>query len=51
MLIAAYGKTEKHAIVRAKESIEKVGGKILGVVINKVPNNSKSYYYYNYDYK
>jgi capsular exopolysaccharide synthesis family protein len=51
MLIAAYGEAEKHAMVRAKESIEKVGGKILGVVINKVPNNSKSYYYYNYDYK
>jgi capsular exopolysaccharide synthesis family protein len=51
MLVAEYGQAEKHAVVRAKEAIDKVGGKILGLVINKVPSNSKSYYYYNYEYK
>jgi capsular exopolysaccharide synthesis family protein len=51
LLVAAYGQAEKEAVVRAKEAIDKVGGKILGLVINKVPSNSKSYYYYNYEYK
>lgn len=51
VFVAGYGQAEKHAIVTAKELINKVGGKILGVVINKVPSKSKSYYYYNYDYK
>ena len=51
IIVVEYGQAEKHAVVRAKEAIDKVGGKILGVVINKVPSNSKSYYYYNYDYK
>lgn len=51
VFVAGYGQAEKLAVVRAKELISKVGGKIIGVVINKVPNNSKSYYYYNYDYK
>jgi hypothetical protein len=37
--------------VRAKELVDKVGGKIIGVVINKVPSNSKNHYYYNYEYK
>jgi capsular exopolysaccharide synthesis family protein len=51
VFVAGYGQAEKLAVVRAKELISKVGGKIIGVVINRVPNNSKSYYYYNYDYK
>ncbi|MCM0651026.1 CpsD/CapB family tyrosine-protein kinase [Clostridium swellfunianum] len=51
MFVAAYGQAEKKAIVRAKELIDKVGGKILGVVINKVPAGDKNHYYYNYEYK
>jgi capsular exopolysaccharide synthesis family protein len=52
IFVASYGEADKHAIVRAKELIEKVGAKILGVIINKVPNEAKkSYYYYNYEYK
>lgn len=51
VFVAGYGQADKHAIVRGKELIEKVGGKIVGVVINKFPSDSKSYYYYNYDYR
>lgn len=51
MLVATYGQAEKQGVARAKEAIDKVGGKILGAVINKIPSNSKSYYYYNYEYK
>jgi capsular exopolysaccharide synthesis family protein len=51
VFVAGFGQAEKHAIVMAKELIDKVGGKIIGVVINKVPSNSKNHYYYNYEYK
>lgn len=51
VFVASYGEADKHAIVRAKELIDKVGAKILGVIINKVPAEAKNYYYYNYDYK
>lgn len=53
ILVASYGQAEKDAVVNAKESIEKVGGKILGVVLNKIPEMAKGYYgkYYYYSYK
>ncbi|MFL0246252.1 CpsD/CapB family tyrosine-protein kinase [Candidatus Clostridium stratigraminis] len=51
VFVASFGQAEKQALVTAKELINKVGGKLIGVVINKIPNNSRSYYYYNYDYK
>lgn len=53
LFVTSYGTTEKDAVVRAKELIEKVGGKILGVVLNKMPNDAKGsytgYYYYSYE--
>lgn len=51
VLVTSFGQAEKNAVVRAKELIDKVGGRILGVVMNKVPNKSKSYYYYRYNYR
>jgi capsular exopolysaccharide synthesis family protein len=49
IFVASYGEADKHAVVRARELIEKVEARILGVVINKVPNVESSYYY-NYEY-
>ena len=51
IIVAAYGKTERKVILNAKESIEKVGGKILGVVINKIPEKHNDIYgnYYSYE--
>lgn len=51
VFVTSFGQAEKHAVVRSKELIDKVGGRILGVVMNKVPSKSKKYYYYSYDYK
>lgn len=51
VFVASFGQAEKQALITAKELINKVGGKLIGVVINKIPSNSRSYYYYNYDYK
>jgi capsular exopolysaccharide synthesis family protein len=50
MLVASYGEADKKDVVRAKELIDKVGAKILGVIINKVPSKAEKYYsYYNAD--
>lgn len=37
IIVTAYGKSEKNALLSTKEKIENVGGTILGVVINKIP--------------
>ena len=49
IIVAAYKKTKTEDLQRIKKSIENVGGKIAGVVINKVPMLQKKYensYYY-----
>lgn len=49
MIIAAYGKTKKDDLERVKKSIENVGGKVAGVVMNQVPMSEAKYegaYYY-----
>lgn len=46
LFVIPYGKLEKDTLLNTKEKIEKVGGKILGVVINKIPdiyNGNNSY--------
>lgn len=51
LLVAASGQTQKEGLVKAKEQILKVGGNLLGVVLNKVPiKTGKGYgnYYYYY---
>lgn len=45
ILVTSYGKSEKAAVLSAKENIQKVGGKILGVVINKMPVKKNNTYY------
>ncbi len=44
MLLTCYGKTEKEAIIKAKDLIVKSGGNLIGVVLNKVPRTSSGYY-------
>ncbi len=49
ILVAAYKSTKKEDLEKVKRSIENVGGKIAGVVLNKTPVKSKEYstaYYY-----
>ncbi len=49
ILVTSYKYTKKENLKKVKNSIEKVGGKIAGVVLNNVPvtakEYSKSYYY------
>ena len=42
IIVTAYGKSDKSELLSSKEKIENVGGKILGVVINKIPNINNS---------
>jgi len=51
IFVASYGEAQKNAIVDAKQLIDKVGGKILGIVLNKVPDEVSGYqgkYYKGY---
>ena len=52
VLVAAAEKTKKDMILNAKNSIEQVGGKIAGVVLNRMPmikRKGYSKYYSHYD--
>lgn len=50
VIVTAHKSTKKENLIKVKKSIENVGGKIAGVIINKVPVNISKYnsaYYYN----
>ena len=55
VIVAEYHKTKKENLAKIKKDIENVGGKIAGVVINKVPKQGSRYgsygstYYYSSD--
>lgn len=44
IFVASYGEAQKNALVDAKELIDKVGGKVIGIVFNKVPESVSGYY-------
>lgn len=49
LIVASHKSTQKDDIVKVKKSIENVGGKIAGVILNKTPIRAKQYlnsYYY-----
>ena len=49
IIVSAYNITKKEDLTRVKRNIENVGGKIAGVVLNKIPAKTKGYtygYYY-----
>ena len=44
IFVASYGEAQKNALVDAKHLIDKVGGKIIGIVFNKVPEEVNGYH-------
>ena len=50
LIITSYKQTKMDGLEKIKRDIENVGGKIAGVVINKIPTSQKEYYstYYYY---
>lgn len=50
LIITKYNYTDLETIERIKDNIQKVGGDVLGLVINQIPNGNKKYedsYYYS----
>jgi capsular exopolysaccharide synthesis family protein len=54
LLVVQYRKYPQAMTIRAKQMVEKVGGKLMGVVLNNINISQDSYYYYYsgyyYDY-
>lgn len=48
LLVAAVGETDTNAMKGAKELLEKVQANLMGVILNKIPINNRSYYAYGY---
>jgi len=51
LLVVHGGKTSRQVVKRTRQMLQEVGGKIIGVVLNKAEIHSSDYYYYHYDYK
>lgn len=50
ILVVDAGITKREAVIVAKQQLQKVNAKILGVVLNKVKQTGSGYYYYYYYY-
>jgi capsular exopolysaccharide synthesis family protein len=50
LLVVGFGEADKNAGVKAKELLEKVNAKVLGVVLNKIDTSKNGYYEYYYHY-
>jgi non-specific protein-tyrosine kinase len=50
ILVVDPARSKRRDLRRAREAIEAVGGRILGVVINRLDRASSSYYYYYYQH-
>ncbi len=50
ILVIEAGVTAREAAILAKEQLEKINARILGVVLNKAKQSSEGYYYYYYYY-
>ena len=50
VVVAEYNKTKKEVLKKTVKSIKNIGGNIAGIVINKIPHSSKSYYKNGYYY-
>jgi capsular exopolysaccharide synthesis family protein len=48
ILVVSAGETKKEAVRQAKRNLDKVNARVLGVVLTKIDQKSKGYYYYGY---
>jgi capsular exopolysaccharide synthesis family protein len=48
LLVLHWGATRRDGLMRAKEVLAPVGTPILGLVLNRMTNDSRGYYYYTY---
>ncbi|MCB0045464.1 MAG: polysaccharide biosynthesis tyrosine autokinase [Caldilineaceae bacterium] len=50
LLVLYAGRTSGEMAKRAKAALDQVGGRLVGVVLNRMPTRGSSYYYYYYNY-
>lgn len=50
LLVVSSGEVEKEAVIKAKDLLNKVNAKIIGVILNKLEVREKGYYGYYYHY-
>ena len=48
MLVVDAGRTRRDSAIRAKNSLAHAGGRLLGVVLNRISSHDSYYYYYYY---
>ncbi|HLN97773.1 MAG TPA: polysaccharide biosynthesis tyrosine autokinase [Pyrinomonadaceae bacterium] len=51
ILVVHGGKTSRQVVKRSRQTLQEVGAKIIGVVLNRAEVRSSDYYYYHYNYK
>lgn len=51
LLVVHGGKTSRQVVKRARQMLQEIGAKIIGVVLNKADVRAGSDYYYHYGYK
>lgn len=51
ILVVHGGRTSRQVVRRARQMLQEVGSKIIGVVLNKADIRSNDYYYYPFSYK
>lgn len=50
LLVIDAGRTRRGAVRQAKEALDRVGGRLLGVALNRLSKRARGGYYYYYDY-
>ena len=51
MLVVRGGTTSRQVVKRSRQTLNEIGAKIIGVVLNRAEVRSNDYYYYRYNYK
>jgi capsular exopolysaccharide synthesis family protein len=51
ILVVRGGKTSRQVVKRSRQTLNEIGAKIIGVVLNRAEVRSQDYYYYHYNYK
>jgi succinoglycan biosynthesis transport protein ExoP len=50
VLVTQAGSTRRQAALRSRDTLRKVGGNIVGAIVNRIPRGAGSGYYYQYYY-
>jgi capsular exopolysaccharide synthesis family protein len=51
ILVVHGGKTSRQVVKRSRQTLNEIGAKIIGVLLNRAEVRASDYYYYHFDYK